>query len=86
MSKSELRSSGKQRSCDFANGAGERHRFNNIHPQHFCRLISCERENYKSEPIHPISPSTQLTKIPYKITGPAIVKILQPIPNTCPSF
>ena len=50
------------------------------------RLISCERENYKSEPIHPISPSTQLTKIPYKITGPAIVKILQPIPNTCPSF
>ncbi|SCI46229.1 Uncharacterised protein [uncultured Clostridium sp.] len=23
MSKSELRSSGKQRSCDFANGAGE---------------------------------------------------------------
>ncbi|WP_337754137.1 hypothetical protein, partial [Gallintestinimicrobium sp.] len=22
-----------------ANGAGERHRFNNIHPQHFCRLI-----------------------------------------------
>lgn len=45
-----------------------------------------ERENHKSEPIHPISPSTQLTKIPYKITGPAIVKILQPIPNTCPSF
>lgn len=42
--------------------------------------------NHKSEPIHPISPSTQLTKIPYKITGPAIVKILQPIPNTCPSF
>ena len=82
-----------KRSCDFANGAGERHRFNNIHPQHFCRLISCSqenqsvrRENYKSEPIHPISPSTQLTKIPYKITGPAIVKILQPIPNTCPSF
>ena len=23
---------------------------------------------------------------PYNITGPAIVKILQPIPNTCPSF
>lgn len=45
-----------------------------------------EQENYKSEPIHPTSPSTQLTKIPYKITGPAIVKILQPIPNTCPSF
>ena len=75
-----------KRSCDFANGAGERHRFNNIHPQHFCKLISCSQENYKSEPIHPISPSTQLTKIPYKITGPAIVKILQPIPNTCPSF
>lgn len=45
-----------------------------------------KQENHKSEPIHPISPSTQLTKIPYKITGPAIVKILQPIPNTCPSF
>ncbi|SCH52246.1 Uncharacterised protein [uncultured Clostridium sp.] len=34
-----------KRSCDFANGAGERHRFNNIHPQHFCKLISCSQEN-----------------------------------------
>ena len=24
--------------------------------------------------------------IPYSITGPAIVNILQPIPNICPSF
>ena len=27
-----------------------------------------------------------LLKRPYNITGPAIVKILQPIPKTCPSF
>ena len=32
------------------------------------------------------TPSAQLVTIPYKITGPAIVKILQPIPKTCPSF
>lgn len=32
------------------------------------------------------SPSAQLVNIPYKITGPAMVKILHPIPNTCPSF
>ena len=31
-------------------------------------------------------PSTQLENIPYKITGPDIVKILHPIPKTCPSF
>jgi len=31
------------------------------------------------------NPNPQLVRIPYKITGPAIVKILQPIPNTCPS-
>ncbi len=30
-------------------------------------------------------PQTQELKIPYKTTGPAIVKILQPIPKTCPS-
>ena len=30
-------------------------------------------------------PSPQLVTIPYKITGPAIVKILHPIPYTCPS-
>ena len=33
-----------------------------------------------------ISPNAQLAKIPYRITGPAMVNILQPIPNTCPSF
>jgi len=32
-----------------------------------------------------ITPKSQLENIPYKITGPAIVKILQPMPNTCPS-
>ena len=83
-----------KRSCEAA-GSSEAAilrmaRVNGIVQQHspaaFRRLISCSQENYKSEPIHPISPSTQLTKIPYKITGPAIVKILQPIPNTCPSF
>ena len=31
-------------------------------------------------------PRIQLVNIPYKITGPAIVNILTPIPNTCPSF
>ena len=35
---------------------------------------------------HKQSPNTQLEKIPYNITGPAMVKILQPIPKTCPSF
>ena len=29
-----------------------------------------------------ISPNTQLEKIPYNITGPAMVNILQPMPNT----
>ena len=33
-----------------------------------------------------ISPAHQLKNIPYRITGPAIVNILQPIPNTRPSF
>lgn len=31
-------------------------------------------------------PRTQVVKIPYSMTGPAMVKILHPIPNTCPSF
>lgn len=29
-----------------------------------------------------INPNTQLEKIPYNITGPAMVNILQPMPNT----
>ena len=37
-------------------------------------------------PIQYNAPNTQLEKIPNKITGPAIVKILHPIPKTCPSF
>ena len=32
------------------------------------------------------SPSTQELKIPYRITGPAMVNILHPTPKTCPSF
>lgn len=28
------------------------------------------------------NPSTQVVNMPYKMTGPAIVKILQPIPKT----
>ena len=38
-----------------------------------------------SVPIQYTTPSTQLVKIPYRITGPAMVKILHPIPNTWPS-
>ena len=30
-------------------------------------------------------PRSQELKIPYRITGPAIVKILQPMPKICPS-
>ena len=33
-------------------------------------------------PIQYITPNTQLVTTPYKITGPAMVKILQPTPNT----
>ncbi len=32
------------------------------------------------------NPSAQLVNIPYRITGPAMVKILHPMPKTCPSF
>ena len=31
------------------------------------------------------TPNTQLASVPNRITGPAIVKILHQIPNTCPS-
>ena len=37
-------------------------------------------------PIQYMTPSTQLANTPYKITGPAMVNILHPIPNTWPSF
>lgn len=33
-----------------------------------------------------MSPKSQEEKIPYKITGPHMVKIWVPMPNTCPSF
>ena len=36
-------------------------------------------------PISRIIPKIQLVNTPNKITGPAMVKILHPIPNTCPS-
>ena len=36
-------------------------------------------------PSQQTTPKSQLLKSPYKITGPAMVKILHPIPNTCPS-
>ena len=39
----------------------------------------------KTFPISRIIPKIQLANTPNKMTGPAIVKILQPIPNTCPS-
>ena len=37
-------------------------------------------------PIQYITPSSQLVKIPYKITGPAMVNILAPTPRTNPSL
>ena len=36
-------------------------------------------------PIHQINPKPQLVTTPNKITGPAMVKILHPTPNTWPS-
>ena len=36
-------------------------------------------------PISRIIPKIQLVNTPNKMTGPAMVKILHPIPNTCPS-
>ena len=33
-----------------------------------------------------INPSAELDRMPYRITGPAIVNILAPTPNTWPSF
>ena len=51
---------------------------------------NCRRFYYYNTPsnfnIQYPNPSTQLLKIPYKITGPAIRKIWHPIPKTCPSF
>ena len=32
-----------------------------------------------------MTPTIQLENIPYKITGPAMVNIFAPTPNTCPS-
>lgn len=53
-----------------------------LHKDNFVICLAEQVRDQNSVHIQYSNPSPQLVKIPYRITGPAIVKILHPMPNT----